>query len=198
MNMQKILALISLLVTTLLISGCGGNGTCLGGGETLDSAFTGPTNTEFSCYNGDTYRFELAQSFLAGSNRYITKVSFNVYRTGAGEGTYTVDIQGDSGGLPSRVPLGTSNPIATASLSPTAAWQDFTFATPVTCSYGQTYWLVLRKVGGVNNAGEGLAAKANTNPNSYTGGRLVSEAMNGTWQETGGDALFRIYSRTRL
>lgn len=193
-------ALLALIGLGTLLAGCGGGGINSGpgggGGGTLDASYTGPANTEYGCYYGQDSRLELGQGFRAGSNRYITKASFNVYRTGAGTGAYVVDVQSDSAGLPSGVALGTSNPVLTASLSSTAAWQDFTFAIPAVCDYGRTYWLVLRKNGGVNNVGEGLIAKANTNPDSYTGGRLVSRASNGTWQELGNDALFRTYSRT--
>lgn len=89
--------------------------------------------------------------------------------------------------------MATSNPVATTGLSATASWQDFIFASPVRCTTGATYWLVLRKVGGANVVGAGLIAKANTNPDSYPQGRIVSKGE--TWQEVGNDALFRVYTR---
>ena len=89
--------------------------------------------------------------------------------------------------------LATSTLVATASLSATAAWQNFVFANPVRCTTGTTYWLVLRKVGGANVVGAGLIAKANTDPNSYPQGRIVSKGE--TWQEIGNDALFRVFTR---
>lgn len=174
--------------------GGGGGGTGGGGGgdERLSASFTGASNTEYGCYYGQLSRLDLAQSFV-GDGRWISRASFTVYRTGVGAGTYVVDIQGDSGGLPSGVSLATSNPVPTASLSPTPVWQDFVFANPVRCTTSATYWLVLRKVGGANVVGEGLIAKANIDPNSYPQGRIVSKGE--VWQEIGNDALFRVYTR---
>lgn len=196
-------ALMAALVLLALV-GCGGGGTPIiggggggsggggGGDERLAASYTGSANTEYGCYYGQLSRLDLAQSFV-GDGRWISKVSFTVYRTGAGAGAYTVDVQADAGGLPSGVALGTSSPVPTASLFATATWQDFVFATPVRCTTGATYWVVLRKVGGANVVGAGLIAKANTDPNSYPQGRIVSKGE--VWQEIGNDALFRVYTR---
>ncbi|MEK7202657.1 MAG: hypothetical protein AAB669_03985 [Patescibacteria group bacterium] len=193
----SITALVTVVVFAL--AGCGGGGTPpIGGGgggggdERLSASYIGTANTEYGCFYGQPSRLDLAQSFV-GDGRWVSRASFTVYRTGAGVGTYVIDVQADAGGLPSGVALGTSNPVPTASLSPTAAWQDFVFASPVRCTTGGTYWLVLRKVGGANIVGAGLIAKANTNPESYPPGRIVSKGE--TWQEIGNDALFRVYTK---
>ncbi|MCR4278168.1 MAG: hypothetical protein NUV80_06725 [Candidatus Berkelbacteria bacterium] len=200
-NRSFVAALAALVI--LVLAGCGGGGTPIigggggggtggGGDERISASYTGAANTEYGCFYGQPSRLDLAQSF-AGDGQWISRASFSVYRTGVGAGTYVVDVQSDVGGLPSGVVLATSNPVPTASLSPTPAWQDFVFVSPIRCQTGVTYWVILRKVGGTNVVGEGLIAKANTDPNSYPQGRIVSRGE--AWQEIGNDALFRVYTR---
>lgn len=195
-------ALAALVV--LVLTGCGGGGTGLdngggsggGGGERLAASYTGDFNTEYGDGQNDS-RGPLGQSFT-GDGGLITRASFNGYKVaGSPTGSFVIELQSEKDGVPSGVVLITSDAIATTNLSTTVTWQDWSFSNPNSFRtvLGAHYWLVLRKVDGLYGPGDWWITKANTNPDSYPLGRLVSRATNGNWQELGNDALFRVYTR---
>ncbi|MEK7535069.1 MAG: hypothetical protein AAB563_01545 [Patescibacteria group bacterium] len=201
-RMRKLVNVALAVFVVFVLVGCGGNGTPPigggggGGGERLAASFTGAFNTEYGDGQNDS-RGPLAQGFV-GDGGFVTRASFNGYKVaGSPSGSFIIELQSDRDGVPSGVVLTTSDAIETTNLSATVAWQDWNFSNPNSFRtvLGVSYWLVLRKVDGLYGPGDWWTAKANTNPNSYPLGRLISKASNGTWQELGNDALFRVYTR---
>lgn len=79
----------------------------------------------------------------------ITSVVFNLTNSGAATGTLSVDLYDDNAGDPGSI-LATSSTINVATIPGTQTDETFTFASPVTLTAGQRYYLIMKVTGGAS------------------------------------------------
>jgi len=110
--------------------------------EELDGAVEG-------LFDGAASNVKLAITVNQGTTQKLKKVWLNLIKTGTpANETHGIwlTVEGDITGDPDGTPItnGTSNYIATAGISDSATWVEFTFATPPTLTASTTYHIVLQ------------------------------------------------------
>lgn len=88
-------------------------------------------------------QIDFAQSFVPSSSRPLFKVSMYIKKIGGSDPPGTnVRIVSDNNGSPSTSPLA-SESLQANLVTGNYGWVDVTFASPITVTAGQTYWLVI-------------------------------------------------------
>lgn len=141
--------------------------------------------------NGTAGFYDWAFQFTAGSTFNLAKVQLDLQKIGDNAGNLVVEIQTDSGGLPSNTPItdGVSVPVQQTNL-PSTQWSrtDFTFTTPPALNNGTVYHIVLKASwtpDGINYAqirnitGAGNLAAVNTSGAATT---WVENAKHTNWK----------------
>ena len=95
-----------------------------------------------------------AQGFKLNSTDLVDRVLLYLGKQGAPSDSLTLEIQTDSGGLPSGTVVwdGTSAPVSGAGLGASYGWVAFAFPRSPVLSAGTQYHLVLKRSGGTNGS----------------------------------------------
>ena len=132
-----------------------------------------------------------AQSFRASASYSLTRVALWGQYSGNASEASTVEVRGDSGGLPgmAMMPLGSDTQFG----SSTYGWVNFTFSLPIQLVAGQMSWIVMRNATGVSGSGWSWW---NTRADTYLvpGQGLTSANWGATWSSGGiGDFTMRAF-----
>jgi len=132
-----------------------------------------------------------AQSFRASASYSLTRVGLWGQYSGNASEASTVEVRGDSGGLPgmAMMPLGSDTQFG----SSTYGWVNFTFSLPIQLVGSQMYWIVMRNATGVSGSGWSWW---NTRADTYLvpGQGLTSANWGATWSSGGiGDFTVRAF-----
>jgi len=147
------------------------NGTPIGAGAGVQG--TGGTNEE------------QAQSFPSGSGGSVTGIALWLSNANAPTDDLVVELQTDSGGVPSGTVVGSSASIAASSLTTTATLRVLPVS--ATLSASTTYWIVLRRTGSRSTTNYFLVSTAY----AWASGTAAS-CSSGTWTVVGGDLGFHV------
>jgi hypothetical protein len=136
-----------------------------------------------------------AQGFKPSVSRTVDRVSLWLKATGAPTDNLTVEIQTNSGGLPSGtvVTNGTSNAVAGTSIGSSYGWIAFDFPTLPQLTAGTQYHLVLKRSGPVDSANYYVWGADQSSP-GYSDG--AGSMYGGSWQATSPatDHAFGVYN----
>lgn len=130
-----------------------------------------------------------AQSFLSGPGGTVGAVLVNITKTGSPTDNLIVEIQTNSGGLPSGTVVGTSGQVSGVNIPSTpTAYALVGFPVTATLSASTTYHLVVRRAGTRDTSN--YYDLWGTNPGTYADGQNISRT-NGSWAASGtGDTAF--------
>jgi hypothetical protein len=144
----------------------------------------GETNVDTDLAVGDTAENERrAQGFMVVTDRSIGQVRLRLKRSGTPTDNLRVEIQTDSGGLPSGTVVtdGASGDVPGSGVSVSYGWVSFNFSIPPQLTAGTQYHLVLKRSGSVDAANYYLWGADQSLP-GYAGG--AGSVYGGTWQAT--------------
>lgn len=161
----------------------GSSWTAQGNGEDIDLVVTLSAVTE---------KDRLAQSFQLSSGESIGSVKLWLKKEGTPADNLTVKIMPDSTGDPSGTPVtnGTSDSVATSTLSTSYGWIEFPFSTAPSLSGSTTYWIVLETDGTQSDTDYVVWGADGSSP-GYANGEGKSELAS-TWSAEGVDFIFDV------
>lgn len=145
--------------------------------------FTGSTNAAAGVY----YQNWRCQTFTPQTAHYLNTVSFYLYKVGSPNYTVTISLQPTLNHKPTGEIL-SSTTLGASSLTTTAAWYTYTFATGYNVQAGVEYALVLSAISGTNTS---YVAWGRNTSGGYSGGMRVYTVTGGTaWITTTEDHAF--------
>ena len=132
---------------------------------------------------------DYAQSFLAGSDSMLTKISLYLKKIGSPLDT-SVYLVADNAGVPDTTILAEAD-LSSSIVGINYAWIDIPFLMPHTLVSGQTYWLVLDGKKSISKHWDWCKSAAS----GYASGELKhsSNWTGGVWTGETGDFTFRLY-----
>jgi len=134
-----------------------------------------------------------AQGFTVLTDRSISQVRLWLKKSGAPTDNVTLEIQTDSGGLPSGtvVTNGVSNAVAGSSVGGSYGWLTFAFSVPPQLTAGTQYHLALKRSGSVDGVNYYVWGADQSVPSYRNGAASVYET---SWQvtSTNTDHAFRV------
>lgn len=137
------------------------------------------------------YEEKRSQGFKVPAIAVVGRVSLWLAKHGRPTDNLIVEIQTDSGGLPSGTVVATSGVVAGSSLETDYGWIDFDFATPPALAPSTQYHLVVKRSGAMdvyNFYYWGIDATAPSYPNG-------TEALySAGWHAEAYDAAFKVYN----
>ncbi len=158
----------------------------------IDQSNTAPSTPTNSINFRDTATtIDFAQSFQVSDNLPINKIQLYIKKVGAPANT-TIRLVTDNAGSPSTttIPIGSIS-LTAASVTTSFAWVEIPFTTNTSLVTNTTYWIVVDNSSSSSSNYYVLGANANT---SYASGTAKTGVYNGTWNATGFDSYFKIYT----
>jgi hypothetical protein len=133
---------------------------------------------------------DFSQSFQVSTTSLINKFQFYIKKVGT-PADATVRLVADSSGSPSTtvIPIGSVS-LSAGLVTTSYGWVDVVLPTQVSLVPGTTYWVVLDN--GSQSASNYFVMGANTG--GYANGTAKTGSYSGTWNATGLDAYFRVYT----
>jgi hypothetical protein len=139
-----------------------------------------------------------AQSFTTGTAFSLAEVRLALFKTGAPTDNVSVELHADSSNKPGATILGTATNVYTgASISTTATWLSFQFATPVALSASTKYWVVVQRSGAVD-ASNFYTVRTNTGSAYAGGGTSINNAGIWTAESATNDFAFQIVQQAPI
>lgn len=137
-------------------------------------------SVSYALYGGSGTAEELGQSFTTGGALTVAGVYFTGHKVGSPTDNLVLEIQTNSGGLPSGTVVGSSGTVAGTDIT-AGSWRLFRASVSASLSASTTYHLVFRRDGARDTSN--YYQLRGDGPDSITGGLEYRES--GTWASGG-------------